>query len=184
MQTFKKQSMSESSKSISVVYNDLYCVPCGKQFSNLQNRNRHMRSTHADQKFVCDICGFETTRADNFVRHREKHPIVSEAHARKKRINGLKRKRKVTEFKPMTNLVDVAEVLREEEEEENLKKKYASNRPMTLEEEYEEIAALQRIEKIQQKRREEEAERLALKELENANDDDDTTESNDQDYNK
>lgn len=181
--------MSESSKKISVVNADLYCLPCGKQFSNLQNRNRHMRSTHSDQKLVCDVCGFETKRPDNFARHREKHPIINESHARTKRINGLKKKRKLVEFKAMTSLVDVAEVLRDQEEEEILKKKYASNRPMTLEEEYDEIAAIQRVEKIQEKRRQEEAERLALAELEREkangaiiDDDDDTTESNDEDY--
>ena len=156
---------------------DLYCSVCGVQFSSVSNRNRHIRTAHTEEKHTCEVCGFETTRTDNFTRHREKHPILNHGGPKKKRKIGLRQKR--TANTELRNLVDFAAIARAEEEEERIRKKYSSNIPMTLEQEYEEIARMEKLEKILEKRRQEEAERLVTMKLEKekeergAGDDDD-----------
>lgn len=146
----------------------LTCKVCGKKFSNTQNRARHMKTAHNPVNLKCDDCGFETNRVDNFTRHRNTHKNVENNAKRKSDNAGNGTKRRGPKPNDTLHLLtDAAEAEDSAvaEQEKKLRRKYASNLPMTLEEEYEEMAAIERVLKLQEEMRRKQTEELFLKKI-------------------
>lgn len=127
-----------------------------------------MKTAHNPVNLKCDDCGFETNRADNFTRHKNMHKNAENNSKRKSDISGSGLKRRET--KPRDALCALTEAAEAEElavveQEKNLRKKYASNLPMTLEEEHEELAAIDRVLKLQDEMRRKQTEELFLEKL-------------------
>ena len=49
--------------------NKLQCDQCEKTFSLSQDLKRHVKAVHQQQDFECDVCDFTTTRKDSLNRH-------------------------------------------------------------------------------------------------------------------
>ncbi len=143
----------------------LTCKVCEKKFSNTQNRERHMKTAHNPVNLKCEDCGFETNRVDNFTRHRNTHKNAGNNSKRKPENSGRGAKRRETDSLRALTAAAEAEESALAEQEQKLRNKYTSNIPMTLEEEYEEMAAIERVLKLQEELRRKQTEELFLKKI-------------------